>query len=69
MKFVQLGTQIKTQCEKKENIQKYTIDNVAVNWPEGTVMTAFTRWIIISYVLNDNSDRQADALISYTRRD
>ena len=32
-------------------------------------MTAFTRWIIISYVLNDNSDRQADALISYTRRE
>jgi len=24
MKFVQLGTQIKTRCEKKENIQKYT---------------------------------------------
>jgi len=24
MKFVQKGTQIKTRCEKKENIQKYT---------------------------------------------
>jgi len=32
-------------------------------------MTAYTRWIIISYVLNDNSDRQADALISYTGRE
>jgi len=46
MKFVQLGTQIKTQCKKEENIQKYAMSYETSYRPGGgeTICPPPGRW-------------------------